>query len=456
MLLGKVVLMLRSHSRRRPLGAVFLILTLMITLFNATVPAHADDVGSFTIFVDPAIGNAGELTPKSFTFDYECSNTAGEPTVSGVLTVEVGSGVTITDVPIGQCDAYQRDASVPGADLGSTTVVSNQDVIWEDIAGAEFDVTGGRDTRITVWNVYSRHGTFEVSKVIEGIGDQSVGSYVFTYTCTDGQSGSLTVPGDGTSVEAGTTFPNGTECTVAEDPSSAQVPGYSVEVPQTQTVKIRNETSQRLSFTNAYTRDEGGFSVAKSVTGASAGDKEFTFTYDCTDGQTGSLTARGDGVAVVAGASFPLGTECTVSEDADAAQIDGYTLDVPQDRTVTVSERDQVVPVEFENVYTPVPEPTPSAPEESPSSPEPSAPDPTTPGESPEPSAPAPTQTPSAPVETPESSAPVTSSSPSESARRSSTSPSGLPRTGSGAAGLTAVAAAGALAALPLLRRRRR
>ncbi|SPF68722.1 Adhesion domain [Propionibacterium ruminifibrarum] len=275
-------------------------------------------VGGFTV-AKTVDGDGASLAPTSFTFDYDCTDEAGESTVSGELTVGAGATASVTNVPVGRCTVTERDAEAAGTDLAAILTLDGQEASGPS---ASFDVVNGAEIAIAA--------------------------------------------------------------------------------------------------TNTYTLHRGTFSVAKSVSGASAGDKEFTFTYDCTDGQTGSLTVPGDGTAVTADTSFPLGTECTISEDADAAQIDGYTLDAPQDRTVTVSERDQVVPVEFENVYTPVPEPTPSTPDE-----------------------------------TPESSTPAPEPSTGESPRRHSTSPSGLPRTGAGAAGLTAALVC-VVAAVPLLRRRRR
>ena len=126
------------------------------------------------------------------------------------------------------------------------------------------------------------------------------------------------------------------------------------------------------------------------MTGAQAGDKEFTFAYTCTDGTEGSLKAKADGKAV-AGPKVPTGTQCTVTEDAKAAAIDGYTLAAPEARTVTVSEKDQVASASFVNAYTEIPntdspseDPTdPPTGEPTPSNPTPGEPTPSnpTPGE---------------------------------------------------------------------------
>ena len=116
--------------------------------------------------------------------------------------------------------------------------------------------------------------------------------------------------------------------------------------------------------------------MSKAVAGAQAGDKEFTFAYTCTDGTEGTLKAKADGKAV-SGPKVPTGTQCTVTEDAKTAAIDGYTLAAPEAQTVTVSEKDQVVNTSFTNTYTAVADtPSPSA------TPKPSASSKATPSES--------------------------------------------------------------------------
>ena len=628
---------------------------------NQTRSAERYYVDSFTITVEMAAGFGGfdvtkllrgngassvpDGTSLTVAVNYELPAAASAYegwTAPGTLNADGRTGTTTMTVQVGQRTPYPSTfpagTRITLEEDTSTATPAPDGYVWSDpvftIGNRTTNtLTIGDQTSVAVSlsNQVTALGTFTVSKAVEGLGDQVAGPYTFTYECSDGQSGTLTVPGDGTPVAAGKSFPLGTECTVSEDASSADVPGHTLDAPQDQTVTISDATTpESVSFTNTYTRDQGSFSVAKQVTGdyeaspsdaftvkydcdngesgslnvpgdgsetagptlptgtsctitedagsaeragfavatrysdttvtiakgenpvltvtndytrlvggftvaktvdgdgaslapisftfdydctdeagestvsgeltvgagatasvtdvpigrctvterdaeaagtdlaatltldgqeasgpsasfdvvngagiaitatntytlhrgsfavtksvsgASAGDKEFVFTYDCTDGQTGSLTVPGDGTAVTADTSFPLGTECTISEDAAAAQIDGYTLDVPQDQTVTVSERDQVVPVDFVNAYTPVPEPTPS-----------------TPDETPEPSTPAPEP------------------STGESPRRHSATPSGLPRTGAGAAGFTAAAVGALVAAAPLLRRRR-
>ena len=87
------------------------------------------------------------------------------------------------------------------------------------------------------------------------------------------------------------------------------------------------------------------------MAGAQAGDKEFTFTYTCTDGTEGTLKAKANGEAV-SGPKVPTGTQCTVTEDAKTAAIDGYTLTAPEAQTVTIKDpAEPVATAAFTNSY---------------------------------------------------------------------------------------------------------
>ncbi|MDO5094809.1 MAG: SdrD B-like domain-containing protein [Propionibacteriaceae bacterium] len=104
--------------------------------------------------------------------------------------------------------------------------------------------------------------------------------------------------------------------------------------------------------TNTYTQKLGSFQVVKTATGApGVEDKEFSFDYVCGD-VTGSVSAKGDGVAVGAGREFPVGTQCTVTEDAASAAVAGYDLAVPAAQTITIAEAPTVVEAAFTNTYT--------------------------------------------------------------------------------------------------------
>ena len=347
-------------------------------------------------------GDGAKLAPTEFTLEYTCTDkVTGKASSPKQLVVKAGETTHVSDVPTGSCTLTEKDASVKGTSVSTALAVGGTPVQGDK---ATFDVLGGDNpaVNISATNTYTLdRGTFTVSKKVEGDGAETHRNVAFTfeYSCAsdvEGEvSGELTAHGDGATA-SGPALPVGAACSVSEKTSSAQVNGYDVKTSEKQSVTIVKKEAA-LSFTNAYTRQTGSFSVLKTVTGAQAGDKEFAFSYTCTDGTKGSLKAKADGKAV-AGPKVPTGTQCTVTEDAKAAAIDGYTLAAPEARTVTVSEKDQVASASFVNAYTEIPNT--DSPSEDPTDPPPGEPTPSnpTPGE-PTPSNPTPGEpTPSNPT----------------------------------------------------------
>ena len=201
------------------------------------------------------------------------------------------------------------------------------------------------------------HGDFTITKALAGDGDFSNSTFLFTYSCTDNTTGFLMVKGGKTSehseeVQAGST------CTVTEITDSAFRAGYTLTAPEPQTVAIVKDQTAEVTMTNTYTKAKGSFSVTNTVKGAEVGDKEFTFTYTCDNGQEGTLKAKANGAAVN-GPELPVGTECTIEQDMDKAQVDGYTLKAPASQKVTIGEK--VLDLRFAGMYTSLAVPSPSA-----------------------------------------------------------------------------------------------
>ena len=203
------------------------------------------------------------------------------------------------------------------------------------------------------------HGDFTITKALAGDGDFSNSTFLFTYSCTDNTTGFLMVKGGKTS-EHSEEVAAGSTCTVTEITDSAFRAGYTLTAPEPQTVAIVKDQTAEVTMTNTYTKAKGSFSVTNSVEGAEVGDKEFTFTYTCDNGQKGDLKVKADGTAVN-GPELPVGTECTIEQDVDKAQVDGYTLKAPASQKVTIGEK--VLDLKFLGSYASltVPSPTPSA-----------------------------------------------------------------------------------------------
>ena len=203
------------------------------------------------------------------------------------------------------------------------------------------------------------HGDFTITKALAGDGDFSNSTFLFTYSCTDQTTGFLMVKGGKTS-EHSEEVAAGSTCTVTEITDSAFRSGYTLTAPEPQTVAIVKDQTAEVTMTNTYTKAKGSFSVTNTASGAPVADKEFTFTYTCDNGQEGTLKAKANGPAVN-GPELPVGTECTIEQDVDKAQVDGYTLKAPASQKVTIGEK--VLDLKFAGMYTSlaVPSPTPSA-----------------------------------------------------------------------------------------------
>ncbi len=211
------------------------------------------------------------------------------------------------------------------------------------------------------------------------------------------------------------TFPAGTVLTLSEDPTTASTtpegatwgtPVFTVGGETTTSLTVADQTSTAVTLRNTAEEAEtpvGSFSVAKTVEGAEdLSSKEFTFTYTCDDADstTGTLTATGDGTAVDADIALPEGTQCTINEDTDAAQEDGYTLTPPEPQTITITTADQTATATFTNTYAPEETPEPS---ETPTDPATETPEPSETPTDPATETPEPSETPTDPAtETPE------------------------------------------------------
>ncbi|OLO84238.1 peptidase [Actinomyces naeslundii] len=330
------------------------------------------------------------------------------------MTVTVGEKAVYNGTfPVGTVLTLDEDTTTASATPAGVVWGSHTFTVGDQNTNS-LTVEDQKSTAVTLRNSADpaavEEGDFTVTKALAGDGDFSKSTFEFTYTCTDGTEGSLTVTGAATS-EKSKKVKAGSTCTITEDSAKAGQNGYTLTAPAAQTVTITKDQTAAVTMTNTYARDMGTFSVTKVVTGLESVDNEFAFSYTCDNNVKGTLKVKADG-SVASGPELPVGTKCTIEEDAQSAAVKGYTLEAPASQTVTISEKEQAVLVTFTNAYTPEPEPTPTptpTPSESPT-PEPTP----TPSESPTPE---PTPTPSespTPEPTP-SPTPEPSPTPSES-----------------------------------------
>lgn len=325
------------------------------------------------------------------------------------MTVTVGEKAVYNGTfPVGTVLTLDEDTTTASATPAGVVWGSHTFTVGDQNTNS-LTVEDQKSTAVTLRNSADpaavEEGDFTVTKALAGDGDFSKSTFEFTYTCTDGTEGSLTVTGAATS-EKSKKVKAGSTCTITEDSAKAGQNGYTLTAPAAQTVTITKDQTAAVTMTNTYARDMGTFSVTKVVTGLESVDNEFAFSYTCDNNVKGTLKVKADG-SVASGPELPVGTKCTIEEDAQSAAVKGYTLEAPASQTVTISEKEQAVLVTFTNAYTPEPEPSPTP------TPEPSP----TPSESP---TPAPSESPSPdPSATPDPSDPATPGAPS--------SPSGTP-----------------------------
>lgn len=290
----------------------------------------------------------------------------------GTLNDDGLSGTAVLNVSIGKTNTFQ------GTFPKGTVITLSEDTGQASPAPAGYTwgkpvFTVGRtetntltigdrvSTKVALNNtadVVKAPGTFQVTKTVVGP-EAAAGArdkdFTFTYTCSDGQSGQVSAKGDGTAVQAGTTFPQGTTCTVKEDADSARLDGYTLTAPAEQTITIKDpaEPVATAAFTNSYTRDTGAFSIAKSVQGGPEGaaNGSYSFTYTCDGGVQGTLTVPGDGTAV-SSPQIPTGASCTLTEDAASAAKDGYSVASTLSQDSVTIAKDQTVAVTATNTYT--------------------------------------------------------------------------------------------------------
>jgi hypothetical protein len=181
-------------------------------------------------------------------------------------------------------------------------------------------------------------GSFTVTKHVTGeTGGYVAGSqFTVSYTCSDGSSGTLTLIDGGTGTVNG--LPIGTTCTLAETnkPPTKDASyswGTATFDPSNSVTIAKNDSDNTVGVVldNPLVRVLGGFTVTKHVTGETGGyvaGSQFTVTYTCSQGTTGTLSLIDGGTGAVTG--LPIGTTCALSETAKPATKDAsYTWGTP-------------------------------------------------------------------------------------------------------------------------------
>ena len=345
-----------------------------VTIAKGAVPnigvtnTYTRDLGRFSVkkVVEGATFTGAD---NKFTVQYDCTHnsvTLTNEQKAGSLTLEGnGAAVTSPSLPFGtSCKITEADGSAQRAGYAVATAYT---------AGEVTVGTATPSPEVTVTNKYAPlKGGFVISKTVDGDGAALAKDkeFIFDYTCTP-LTGAAQVKGTvvvkGGENRAVTDVPVG-QCSVSERDATINgaslstvltVDGSSDGVNNgTAVFNVKDGVTVKVAATNTYVRDRGSFSVAKTVVGGADSFTKDTFVFDyvCTDGTEGRLDVPGDGTAVE-GPRVPTGTECTVTERAQTANRDGYTVtsELSDNGKVTISQKDAVVAVTATNTYTPVP-----------------------------------------------------------------------------------------------------
>jgi len=322
---------------------------------------YIQKIGTFQMkkLINAPADDAAFVAPKTVKFTYTCNADSVDKTVKAGVATEVSVPVGDTPVdgsvfPVGtKCTVAQESEhavagynSVPAGLTQPVTITEG--TVANNIA--------------TVTNTYTKQvGSFSVTKVVTA--DPTIidlnpdHEYSFNYVCTkDGAEvakGELKVNGDNTVKSPD--IPVGASCTVTEDEASARgaVDNAVLDVKVSGPAVITENTTTPVTVTNKYTRATSSFTVKKKVEGLpDPGSKEFSFRYKCVSGEdtkVGDIKVKGNGETTVE--DVPAGSECTVTENVDAAKQDGYTL-VVDNAEQKFDQGNQAATVLFTNVYT--------------------------------------------------------------------------------------------------------
>ena len=322
---------------------------------------YTQKIGTFQMkkLINVPADDAAFVAPKTVKFTYTCNADSVDKTVKAGVATEVSVPVGDTPVdgsefPVGtQCTVAQE----------SEHAVAGYNSVPEGLT-QPVTITEGKvaNNIATVTNTYTKQvGSFSVTKVVDA--DPTIidldpdHEYSFNYVCTkDGAEvakGELKVNGDNTVKSPD--IPVGASCTVTEDEASARgaVDNAVLDVKVSGPAVITENTTTPVTVTNKYTRATSSFTVKKKVEGLpDPGSKEFSFRYECAygeDAKVGDIKVKGNGETTVEG--VPAGSECTVTENVDAAKQDGYTL-VVDNVERKFDQGTQPTTVLFTNVYT--------------------------------------------------------------------------------------------------------
>ncbi|GAA1425733.1 hypothetical protein GCM10009615_24250 [Corynebacterium durum] len=322
---------------------------------------YTQKIGTFQMkkLINAPADDAAFVAPKTVKFTYTCNADSVDKTVKAGVATEIS--VPVGDTPVDGSEFPVGTKCVVAQE--SEHAVAGYNSVPEGLTQPVTITEGTVANNIaTVTNTYTKQvGSFSVTKVVTA--DPTIidlnpdHEYSFNYVCTkDGAEvakGELKVNGDNTVKSPD--IPVGASCTVTEDEASARgaVDNAVLDVKVSGPAVITENTTTPVTVTNKYTRATSSFTVKKKVEGLpDPGAKEFSFLYKCVYGEdikADEIKVKGNGETTVE--DVPAGSECTVTENVDAAKQDGYTL-VVDNAEQKFDQGTQPTTMLFTNVYT--------------------------------------------------------------------------------------------------------
>lgn len=293
----------------------------------------------------------------------------------GPLLAADGGSVTFPGIPLG-ADCTVGEGSVTGG-------LADGSYAWSTPTIAPGEVTVSDDgASAAVENPIVRvHAPVALTKIVDDGGFSGIldpeRTYSGTWSCAYGSdapvTGTWSVTGAGAATLSGggsdgTEVLVGSACTATEDGLGAPStdPSFTWETPAIEGTTVTATGTATMTVTNTLRRDVATLTVAKEITGETAGyvSGDFPIGYECSvDGVEGVLQGELDvapgGDAQTLVAEVPVGWECTISEGslADVALADAsfawgtpvITIDGETTSSVTVTDAGATIAVEVTN-----------------------------------------------------------------------------------------------------------
>ncbi len=312
---------------------------------------------------------------EGIEFNYDTTDPAEAHSGTAIFSLTPGNKVTFPDpfFPVGTRIELSED---------TTSMPTISGVEWADATfrrggntvSPAFTIQNKQNLDFEVVNTAQKKlGTLKVAKKIEGIAEATEAfdlalnsEFTFEYRCgTDAAFTTINtkVPGNGQAVTVATDLPDGTTCQVREKEVGPTVGGFKQTGTIPATVMIQGDTEVTATVTNIYQEETGGISFIKQIKtddqsseAAALGDLHtYKFTYTCT--KEGRTVKEATDVAATVGepvtiTGIPLGAECEVEENYDAAQLAGFDLIRPSKKTIIASADPAAHSEVFENEYT--------------------------------------------------------------------------------------------------------